>query len=460
MRLRPIPFATKSAKAGSGVVSSERLVNCFLEINPEGSKSPASIYGDAGLNLFATLPGAPIRGMHLFDENTLFVAAGANVYTLTRDALITNVGALPGGGRVRMCSNATHVAIATNLGLYAATKSSIVFVDSNNYSSATYQDGYGIFTLRDTEQFYISNVDDMTVVNPLNFSSADTFPDKAVGCLSDHRELIVFGEESIEHYGNSGNAYFPFTRTPGGFVEIGCEAAGSIAKKSNNVFWLGRDGAVWAMVGYAPRRISTPGIERRIKDAPTRVDAEAFCYSIEGHDCYVISFGTFTLVYDMSTGLWRERESFGLDRWRVDGHVSIFGKELVSDYSTGDIYELDLETYDENGEILLRTVQLQPVHNSGSRAVMHELFVDAEMGVEQVIGSSDSPAFVLTWSDDGGATWANVRHGVLMKTGERYVQARWTRLGSFTQRTIRITYSSASKMAVTGAFARLEGGDK
>jgi hypothetical protein len=454
MTLMPIPWATQSTKAQSGVVSCERLVNCYMEPSPSNSKSPFTIYGDAGLKLWTTIAETPIRGWLLFNGVHLFVAAGESLYVVTEDKVASKIGTVLGHGPVSTCANATHVCIATNLGLYAATTSLLVQVDSNFYTTATYQDGYGIFTLNDSEQFYISGLDDMTTVDPLDFTSADTFADKVRGGISDHRELIVFGYETIEHYYNSGDAYFPFTRTPGGFVETGCVAAGSIAKKSNLVFWLGNDGAVWAMSGAQPKRISTPGIERTIKGLPDHESAKAFCYSLEGHDNYALSFSSGTFVYDISTGLWRERESFGIDRWRAQDYVRAWELDLVADFETGDIYELDLSTYDENGSPLVRTIQAPPLHGGGRRVLMPRLFVDAEMGTS--IDPNADPLFMLQWSDDGGKTWSNVHHGSAGKTGEYTKRFTWSRLGSFYQRTLRFSLSDSCKLAVLGAYAELE----
>lgn len=458
MTLAPIRWAAQSTKSPSPTVSSERLVNCYLDANPAGAKSAVTVYGDAGLKAWTTLAESPIRGMLLFGGVHLFVVAANSLYIVTEDKVAVNIGTIPGSGSVAMCANATHVAIATTVGLYAATTTAIVQVDSNFYTSATYQDGYGIFTLADSEQIYISGLDDMTSINPLDFTSADTFPDKVRCSLSDHRELIVFGRETIEHFYNSGDAYFPFTRTPGAFVETGCAAGGTAAKQANRVFWLGNDRAVWAMAGYQPQRISTPGIEHAIRGLDGIEDATAFTYSLQGHEHYVLNFPRATFVFDITTGLWRERESFGSSRWSAEKYVRAWNLDLVSDKETGDIYELDLDTYDEDGDPLVRTMQSSPIHGAGVRLLMPWLYVDAEMGTVQDAGGEAwaDPRFMLSYSDDGGRTWSVERRCSAGKTGEYTKRATWSRLGSFYQRTIRLSLSDPCRLAVNGAYAELE----
>jgi hypothetical protein len=380
MTLTPIQWASKSSLSKSGVVSSERLVNCYLEVNPAGSKSLATVYGDAGLKLWTTISETPIRGMLLFGGTHLFVAAGESLYVVTEDKNAVNIGALGGSGPVSMCANATHVAIATNLGLYAATTSSLALVDANFYTSATYQDGFGIFSLSDSEQIFISGIDDLTTINPLDFTSADTFPDKLRAIISVNRELVALGYDTLEHYYNSGDSYFPFSRTPGGFSETGCISARSVAKKSGVIYWLGNDGAVWAKSGYQGQKISTPGLELKIKALPDVASASGFTYSLNGHDHYALSFSTASFALDITTGLWRERSSFGVGRWRAEGHAYAWGLDLVYDFETGDIYEMDSETYEENGKPLIRIMQSAPIHGAGTRVIMGQLYVDADMG--------------------------------------------------------------------------------
>src|SRR5690606_12487940 len=100
----------------------------------------------------------------------------------------------------------------------------------------TYQDGYFIFIEPNSERFFISESDGTSYDGE---DSPDVFPDFLVGAVSNHRDLWLFGQNTIEVWFNSGNATFPFERIEGAFIEVGCLSAFSIAKAMNSVFWLG-----------------------------------------------------------------------------------------------------------------------------------------------------------------------------------------------------------------------------
>jgi hypothetical protein len=455
-QLVPIPWSTQSVLAQSGVVSSERMVNCFLEANPANAKGPVAIYGDAGLKAWATVGSGPIRGM-LLAGTTLFVVSGVELYSVSSAGVATMRGSVYGSGRVSMIKNATQIGIATNAGFYYATiaaPSLPVLVDSEHYTSAAYQDGLGILALANSEQFWLTGLDDFSTIGGLDFSSADAFADNLVGLISDHRELLLLGEETIEAWYNSGDAAFPFARTPGGFAEVGCKAAGSIAKRSNRVFWLGSDGAVWSMSGYQPQRISTPGIERAIKALEYHDRARSFTYAVQGHEHYVLNFPDASFGYDMTTGLWRERESYGKPRWRAECLEHAFDLDLVGDYETGAIYSLDLDTHTDAGGIMRRLMQSAPLHGGGKRVLMSELYIDCSMG-DSTDPAAD-PMAMLQWSDDGGRTWSNEMTASVGKIGEYTHRLRFNRLGSFYQRTVRLSVSDAVPLTVIGAYASLE----
>src|SRR5205085_5478468 len=73
-------------------------------------------------------------------------------------------------------------------------------------------DGYFVFVDPDTDQFYLSAIDDGSTMDALDFSSADTQPDNIVTHRVSKRELYLFGETSTEVWGDSGDSDFPFIR--------------------------------------------------------------------------------------------------------------------------------------------------------------------------------------------------------------------------------------------------------
>lgn len=463
--LRPILWARQSTNDRSGKATCERLLNCYLQPNPPGSAQPFKIIGTPGLKLFGTFGTGPIRGaIYVSQLDRLFVVSGNELYVVSSDASSTMIGVIPGGGLVSLCNNQTQIAITTNLGLYVATLVSVTQAtdgsgnpDVNYYTSATYQDGYGIFTKHDTDEFYISNIDDMTVIDPLDFSTADTFADNGKGCVSDHRELLVFGADTIEAYSNTGNAYFPFERIPGNFHELGCKSGASISKALNRVFWHCSDGGIWQIAGNQPEKISTPGIDEWIRSRTTPDESSSFVYGQDGAMFYGLNWSNGTIVYDISTGLWHERESYEKMRWRADVVVRAFGQDLAGDYETGNIYVIDLSTHGEETiagthQPIVVSMQPPPIDGGGNRVSMTEIILDCEMGT--IADPTADPQWVLKWSDDGGKTWSSEVWRTAGLSGEYMRQARWNGLGQCRRRTYQLSNSDVMSRTILGAWGR------
>ncbi|NJK31134.1 MAG: hypothetical protein HC927_01275 [Deltaproteobacteria bacterium] len=437
-------------------MSGELAQNCYLENNPPNAKTRASLLGTPGLLLFGAYGAGPIRGLHMFDDH-LYVVSGRTLYRVRSNSTYEELGTVEGTGTVQMINNGNDVAITTGETGYFANRTDFGVLDEVDLIGATYQDGYGIFAKRGTEQFYISALpegDGFRSISALAFSSADAFPDKLVGLVSDHRELWLFGKESIEVWQNAGLASFPFVRAGSGFMERGCGATHSIAKDQNRVFWLGDDLRVYTASGYQPQPISTPAIDYQIGRQNAPEAARGFIYQQEGHHHYVLTFQTATFAYDLTTGLWHSRKSHGIDRWRADGNVFAWGKQLVGDYSSGNIYELDQETYSENGEILERVAIGGPIHNNGNRTIMDEFFLDLDMGMGLTAGQGSDPQLILDWSDDGLRTWSNRLMRSAGEIGEYGKRARWHGLGAFRQRSLRVAMTDPVPFRLHSAYWR------
>jgi hypothetical protein len=454
--LVPIQLGGESYQARSGGVSSQRCVNLYLEQNPSTQKGPVTLYGTPGLKRWGTFGSGPIRGMCALGPKC-YIVSGSTLYAAGWNGDAVEVGSIAGSGPVRMVANATHVAIATQNELYAANLDGVISLPESGMSSVAYQDGYVIFTQAGTEKFWLSGLDDLTTIDALDFSSADAFADALVGCVSNHRELWLFGERSTEGWYNSGNATFPFERAQGAFLEIGCKAAGSIAKAQRSVLWLGHDLYVYAAQGYQAQKISTHGIDRLISEVSDPTAAEAFVYDQDGHTFYELSFPLLTIVYDLSTGLWHERKSEGMSRHRVGCYSAVFGKRLVGDIEDGRVYELDLDTYDDDGDTITRSVSTPTLFAATRKVTLARLSLDMDAGVGLTAGQGSDPRAMLDWSDDGGVTWGPRIEAAIGPLGARKYEVIWGRLGSFRQRTLRVSISDPIRVAITGAYASLEG---
>ena len=352
----------------------------------------------------------------------------------------------------------------TNGWIFDTTNGLRQIIDTDFFSAdvVDFQDQYFIFIRKDTGQFFLSNLNAGTVYTATDIATAEGDPDNLVTLISNRRELWLFGAETIEIWYNSGGSDFPFTRFEGGFIERGCAAAFSIAEDDNSLFWLGEDRIFYRADGYTPQRISQHGIEEALRKYQIVDDACAFIYTMAGHKFYVCTFPAedHTWVYDITTGLWHERQSFGMSRWRVSTYVEAYGKHLVGDFQDGKIGELDLDTYDEYGSTMQGIATGPSVYDDRQRIFHHRFELDIEAGVGLTSGQGSDPQVWLDWADDGGHTFSERKPFRSMgKIGAYLQRLRWLCLGQSRQRIYRLIVSDPVKRSIVAAHLTAAPGD-
>lgn len=464
-----IPLASAQNEASSGAVSIESLTNVYAEPAPPRSKSPFHLRHTPGLKKKVTVGTGKIRGIIPFQGN-LFVVSGTNLYSVDANynaTLLTGVtgvyasasSIIPGSRNVFMATNGIDVAICSETITLIANATSFTTLSFFDFNGADYQDGYGIFTERDTQNVRITGLDDMTTMSALDFTTADAESDDVVGVLVNNEEVIVFKERTLEQYFNAGNADFPYVRSQNGVVERGCAASASIAQADRSALWLGDNLRVYLMQGLQPVPVSTADIERKIESATNIQDASAFTYQQEGQLFYQLSFDDLTVVYSLTTGLWHLRRSKGLTRSRANNYAYWRNRHVVGDYSNGNLYELDMSTYTENSEAVVRQAVPPPLYANGNPVFQGDLLLDIQGGAGLTTGQGDDPEIMLEVSDDLGNTWSAYRPAKAGPEGEYERQAVWNRLGRFRHtRHVRFSISDPVEVHWVGAAASLEAG--
>ena len=449
-----IPFAVHSYQNRSLPVSAQRCVNFYPEVQPEGARSKVVLHGTPGLELFATCGSSNVTGLYTF-QDTLYAVSDGTLYSIDSSGTATSIGSV-GTGRVSIADNGTQMVIVNGINGYVYDGTTLSQItDSAFYPSATvaFQDGYFIFERKDTGQFFISAINDGTDFDGLDYATAESAPDDTLAVWSDHREIWLFGEQTIEVWFNSGDADFPFERNNGAMIERGLGATHSVAQLDNTLCWLGDDLIVYRANGYTPTRISQFGVEAAISGYSTTSDAFAYTYADSGHTFYVLTFPTEskTWVYDASAGLWHERSYWDAAeyRHRSNCYVKCYGKHFVGDFENGNIYEMSLDTYSDNSDEIRRQANSSHIHNDGERMFHSRIEIFMESGVGLL--GEDDPQAMLKWSNDGGKTWGNEHWKSMGAIGEYGKRIVWNRLGSFRQRVYSLVVSDPVKTVTIGA---------
>ena len=466
------PILGGSYVARSVNAADNRMINLFPEAVPEGSggKEGGFLLRCPGLRLLATVGSGPIRGLWV-TNGVAYVVSGGEFYSLTTSYTATLLGTVTGTGPVSLADNGTQIFIACNPDAYIYNVNTAVFAqitdtDFPGAGSVGYLDGYFVFNEPASQKFWVTSLLDGTSVDPLDFASAEGYPDNVIALIVDHREIFLFGTTSVEVWYDAGTPDFPLARIQGAFMEVGCEAAYSVAKLDNSVFWLGSDargrGIVYRANGYTPARISTNAVEYAIQSYGNIADAIGYTYQQDGHPFYVLIFPSAeaTWVYDVSTQLWHERAAFenGLFvRHRSNCQTSFNDEILVGDYEDGRVYAFDLEVYadDDQTQKWLRSWRALPTgQNNLKRTAHHSLQLDAQTGVGLNDGQGSDPQVMLRWSDDAGHTWSNEHWKSMGAIGTYGYRTIWRRLGmteKIRDRVYEVSGTDPVKIAIMGA---------
>lgn len=451
-------------QARSSTLANDRCINLYPELaSSPNAKTGGALLAVPGLveklDLVATVG---VQGMISCSNGLLYAVCNSNLYEITTAWVATNKGSIGTAGRVTMAENGTQLIINSGY-IYTFATSTLAAITDADFPVGTVRemDGYFLANVPGTGRFQASNLDDGTAWDSLDFATATGGPDDVIGHIVDHREWWIFGSDSVEVWYNSGDTDFPFQRIQGAFIEVGCAAAGSIAKLDNSVFWLGQDlrghGMVYRSAGYQPQRISTHAIEYAISDYSTISDAQAFTYQQEGHSFYVLIFPAEgkTWVFDAATASWHERSGFSagqFTRWRANCYAFFNGAHLVGDYESGKIYEMDADTHTNGAEVKKWLRSWRAPSGEGRRIRFKSLQIDCDVGVGLTSGQGSDPQMMLRWSDDGGKTWSDEHWVSMGRIGEYSTRAIWRRLGMGRDRVFEISGPDPVKTNIVAAY--------
>ena len=465
MKRTPINISVASHRGDNVSVNGSRLVNMYAEIQPPDSKVPVVVHSCPGSYKFASLPEGPVQGMAVMDE-LLYAVTPRSFYRIEKDGGYTKLGSVMFNGRGSLSTNGIHVvAVDGNRGYAYSVAGGLAEMAGEGWypaNTVTHQDGYFIFPRKSTGQFFITNLLSIDI-DALDYATAEAAPDDTLAILSDQRALWLFGAESTEVWFNNGNADFPFQRMQGAYIEKGIAAVQTVAKLDNSIFWLGNDRVVYRTQGYGFGRVSTHEIESEFLSGDVR-DAYAYAYSEEGgHAFYVLTVPSInrTCVYDVATQLWHERSHSVLGRHNSLCYAYCYGKHLVGDFQSGNIYVLDKNVHHDNNDVQAREAVAPVVHNGRNRVSMYglELQLNNPGNPTKSDFTGDDflePKVSLSYSDNDMKSWSQERGNVFGKNGQTLPRVNWGPMGQFVQRHVRVRVTDPVDFQIAGAYADLE----
>lgn len=512
-----LPLTGGMYQARSVIASAQRQVNLYAEKNEETAPFPFTYYLTPGLTPLIMGPGLPSRCSYTASNGNFYEVIGSTVYSTSSSWQRTSLGTIGTATTpVSMADNGLVILIVDG-----SPNGYCIDMTSNAFAAVTGQAGafYGadrvdymgtFFVLNrpGTAQWYLSlslvNQANLTgtvspdataaAFDPLDIASKAGYPDFLQGIIVMHSEAWLIGTKTTEVWYNAGNPDFAFGQLPGVFIEHGTVAKYSLAKQDLSVFWLSQDqqGQSIVVMGnqYAAKRISTHAIEQQIQSYSTVSDAIGFTYQQLGHVFYVLTFpsGDATWVYDVSEGIWHERVWIDTDgtehRHRANNCANAYGVNVVGDWQTGSLYQLDLGNLTDFGGSILRRRGFPTLRQDGSRVEYTRLLLYYDVGeianspsasndialldqsgnplldnTGNVLDDDSSPAVItvlpgpqisLRYSDNGGKTWGNPLTKGIGATGDFNTSVVFSRLGVGRNRVFEVFWDCQAMTALNG----------
>jgi hypothetical protein len=314
---------------------------------------------------------------------------------------------------------------------YRTSLNQVTDVDLLAPLSLAYLDGYMI-TASTLGKWQIGAIDDASAWDALDVTRAESDPDEVIAVHEYGDTVVTFGERSTEYWDNTGAADFPFERVD--TKNFGCGAKNSVAMVGQTLFFIDHARQVCMLQGYDATRVSNHAVERAIESISDRDTITATSWVKGGHQFYVITSSDWTWAYDTLTSTWHQKKSHGRENWRVSCVVDFDGVLIAGDADSGIIYEMSDTFGDEAGDPLIMTVIPPAVHAFPYRLAMHAAYIDIEAGVGTDADSTETqdvePELMLSWSDDGGATFGSTRNLSLGRAGQRRKRVKCFKLGT------------------------------
>jgi hypothetical protein len=370
-----------------------------------GARSRTLYRTAPGLDVFASIGDGPHRGA-ISVEGTLFVVSGTALYEVAKDGTTTSRGTIPGTGRVCMAYN--QITSGNQLVVGNGSSGYVYNTVTGAFTQIT-DDGFAGFKSCDFLNQYIVGVEplgrfwyhsdlvDALSYNTLDRYGAETSPDAIMGLIGSHNEVLVFGARTIEPWVNdpeNNAAATAFQLQRGSVIERGCLNGNTIRRLDNSVFFLGDDRIVYRLNGYTPVPISTQPMAVAFRDLDA-TKAFAFTYEDNGHVVYYLTWGDGqTWGYDVASQKWHRRESFGLNRWRVNTLVK-WGNEWVGgDYQNGKLYRIAWDYPFEGCEIMPRRLRTSVLHADSNPVTVNGFRVEAATGRPETTPTAFAPPSV------------------------------------------------------------------
>lgn len=254
------------------------LINRFFEQNPANADEQSALIERPALVEFLDAGDGPGRRLYTepgFSTGDLFHVSGEELYKHRRETnntitttqitgVIDNNPYAPD-----MAATDQYLFITDGVLLQytdgTAALASIATPDGIPMVSLDVFNGYVLCVQANSDRFYWIQPGAI-IIDPLDFATAERFPDKILQVRVVGDEFWLLGERSIEVWRATGDGDAPFARIEGRAFNFGVFGGTGTRMKDTSVLLVAHDGTVFNIAG-TPTPVSNPSIAERTRNA-------------------------------------------------------------------------------------------------------------------------------------------------------------------------------------------------
>lgn len=253
------------------------ILNRFFENNPTNTDEGVALIERPALVELLDAGDGPGRRVYTepgFASGALFHVSGAELFkhVMETDRTITTTqitGLIDGTNTPDMSATQEYLWITDGIDLQytngTAALTAIATPDDIPIISLDVFNGYVLCVQNNSDRFYWIQPSEV-VIDPLDFATAERFPDKILQVRVVGDEFWLLGERSIEVWRATGDGDAPFQRIDGRAFNFGIFDGTAVRLKDTSVICVADDGTVFNIAG-TPTPISNPSVAERTRDA-------------------------------------------------------------------------------------------------------------------------------------------------------------------------------------------------
>jgi hypothetical protein len=310
-----------------------------------------------------------------------------------------------------------------------------------------HMDGFAVVMTTDGK-LWASDLNSLTAWTANNYGTANTYPDRGIGCVRHKNFIMAFGSQSVEFWYNAGLSPFPFARASAKTVKIGAVSADAIAEIADTKFWCGSapEGGL-SIFQYDGNlsRISTPEIDAiLILAGATNITMTTV--RNYGRSFVLVKAGAATKAYCIEEKNWHDWVST-TQLWYKCAAASISGTMVnyaVSNVSTaGKVFLQNHASlvFTDNGDTYTATIRTATEDQGTNRKKFYE-YLDIDADTE-----SSTSTLTVAKTDDDFQTIDTLGTVDLSQDGP----LRLSRLGSARYRAWVFSHSANTPMRIRAA---------